>query len=252
MSKHFLHSGAMGDVIYSLPTIKAMGGGVLHLVDTRHHVDNGEMTKDWQNLLTPLLKVQPYIVEVRYDYVDGAIDLNRFRKIDCNLSTTNLVYAHAKAQGIEVDLTKPWLEPIKGEKKCGAVFARSARYHSADFPWLQIVRSLREFAQFIGTPDEHKTFCKEFDCDYLTQVPTNNLYDVAKSIAENCLFVGNQSSPLAIAHGLGVPVLMEVCSANPNCVFNRPNEYVNLENISHALRIASTAKVDAREPPGNG
>ena len=31
MSKTFLHSGSAGDIVMSLPTIKAMGGGVLLL-----------------------------------------------------------------------------------------------------------------------------------------------------------------------------------------------------------------------------
>jgi hypothetical protein len=33
MSKTFLHSGSLGDIVYSLPTIQALGGGVLYIKD---------------------------------------------------------------------------------------------------------------------------------------------------------------------------------------------------------------------------
>ena len=52
--KTFKHSGDMGDIIFSLPTIRALGGGVLYL-DPRG--GQKESTVSWKNFentkLTP-------------------------------------------------------------------------------------------------------------------------------------------------------------------------------------------------------
>jgi hypothetical protein len=63
MPVHFFHSGDLGDIVYSLPTIRAHGGGVLHIgpedvgarsVPSRRLVRN----------IAPLLESQTYIVKV--------------------------------------------------------------------------------------------------------------------------------------------------------------------------------------------
>ena len=74
--KTFKHSGDLGDIIYSLPTIRALGGGILYLdpeggandkyvrdqsVDGRTRLN--KLTID---SLTPLLEAQPYIEKVKY------------------------------------------------------------------------------------------------------------------------------------------------------------------------------------------
>ena len=51
----FKHSGATGDIIFSLPTIKKMGGGTLYI--TPYHLQRAES-------IAPLIKLQDYITDV--------------------------------------------------------------------------------------------------------------------------------------------------------------------------------------------
>ena len=73
----------------------------------------------------------------------------------------------------------------------------------------------------VGTPDEHRDFCA-----YLGPLPyvaTPTFLDLAEVIAGCELLVGNQSAPMAVALGLGKPLVQEVCLSIPNCFFERRN-----------------------------
>lgn len=52
---NFYHSGATGDVIYAMPTIKALGGGIF----------NVNLPDELYNTVKPLLESQDYIHEVK-------------------------------------------------------------------------------------------------------------------------------------------------------------------------------------------
>ena len=52
---NFYHSGATGDVIYAMPTIKALGGGIFNVQLPDHLYDT----------VLPLLESQEYIYEVK-------------------------------------------------------------------------------------------------------------------------------------------------------------------------------------------
>ena len=72
----FKHSGDLGDIIYSLPTIRALGGGILYLDPAGGESDpyiraqcvdgKTRLNKQTIDFLSPLLKLQPYITDVRY------------------------------------------------------------------------------------------------------------------------------------------------------------------------------------------
>ncbi len=94
----FFHSGATGDIIFSLPTIKAMGGGKLYI---------SNFDKQRSESVKKLIEVQPYISEVVI--MDGhapGYDLNRFR--DYAGHHSNLVEAHFK--GLQQPINPNWKE----------------------------------------------------------------------------------------------------------------------------------------------
>ena len=54
-------------------------------------------------------------------------------------------------------------------------------------------------------------------------IRTANLVELARVVAGAEVFIGNQSSPMALALGLGINVIQECWQGNPNCVLKRNN-----------------------------
>ena len=238
---HFLHSGDLGDILYSLPTVKALGGGSLWLLDKPGLGTRFPMTFERIQAVAPLLKAQPYIKEVYgcHDTVplddrDRVVDLNRFRTLGYDVVNTPLAKMYADAEGIRVNLKLPWLTTPNMSYLRSVVIARSARSPNKDFPWGKVLERWGSSATFVGTPAEYSAFVQEFGGAHgLMYFHTLDLLDAAQVIKAAMLFIGNQSAPLAIAHGLGKPVLIEkFCN---NCVYGRDNEYFKLEDVPHAL-----------------
>lgn len=77
---------------------------------------------------------------------------------------------------------------------------------------------------FVGTESEAEIF-QGFGAPKhkIPWVKTSNLLEAARLIAGAKVFVGNQSAPLAIAHGLCKNCIVEEWLGNPNCRMNRPN-----------------------------
>lgn len=239
--RNFIHSGDLGDVIYSLPTVRALGGGKMHLHDRPGVVTGHGMGLDRVCAIRSLLQAQPYVVT--QDHVGEWIDLNAFRFMGFDLHRQNLADNYLIANGLPTShRDTPWLrasecfyEPV--------VISRSARYHKPGFPWRRIVERMGQFAVFVGTPAEHTAFVQEFGS--VRYAHTRTLLEAAEIINASELFIGNQSCPLAIAHGLGKRVLIEVCPACPNCIFGREGEFTE---YTDAFSITGPETVHAREP----
>lgn len=252
-ARWFGHSGDLGDIIYALPAIRAMGGGHLYL----YHLKNRNahsMSAERAALITPLLSEQPYIQSVTHmDRPPGGKDspLNDFRRFLRGRMT--LAEGHLVVYGLPTHhLKKAWLtvEPLA---VAPVVLSRSARYHNPHFPWDAVVATYAHCAVFVGTREEHGAFVATFG-----QVPyyeTPNLKVAAQVIAGAELFIGNQSSPAAIAEGLKQAMILEVYAPSANCNFHRLNKIhvtdgsVELPDIvlsgwsvfSHRRSAASTA-----------
>ncbi len=227
--------GDLGDSCYSLPVIESVPNGPhdIYFADSKWC---GSFLARC-HLVQPLFEAQPYVKSVTVDSnakVD--LDLTGFRI--WHRATTTLTLAQweeANARiGLEevADGSKPWLT-VPGKRKASGkiVIARSPRYQNRYFPWKTIVDHYdRDRFQFVGLPEEHERFEKEFgEVNYLS---VNNFLDLAKHIRNAELFIGNQSSPMAIAMGLGVPIIQEICLEQPDCVFRRDNvQYVSDGNL---------------------
>jgi len=202
----FVHSGATGDIIFSLPTIKAMGGGKL-LIHNFH--------KQRYEALKPLLEVQPYITGVEWVQVKptDAVDLDKFRQHASHHS--NLVEAHFKGQGIEPTNWKDgWLtlpgdmDLIPGIEYC--VINRTQNYADPACDWkkeVEYLKTLAHFVYFIGYPEEWIIFNKQFETD-VRYFPCNFL-EAAYLIKKAKMFTGCYSALSTIAQGLGINYRME-------------------------------------------
>lgn len=217
--KHFGSSGDLGDVILSLPIVQQLGGKHFYWLYNR------PFTKDIESrfhLIAPLLMAQPYIECVGVSNGKGVdYDLAEFRKH--YIPTRTLLDSHSEYATRRYGLTRvrgenPWLTvtPESGLQQ-RVVIARSPRYHNPYFPWAMIVKHYGPALLFIGLPEEHATFCREFgNVEYR---PTLDLLDSAQVIAGSALFIGNQSSPNALAEGLKHPRIQETNLRVPDCIY---------------------------------
>jgi hypothetical protein len=244
MRKHFIHSGDLGDVIYSLPTIRAMGGGNLILRDMPGIQTAHGMTPQRINAIRPLLDEQSYLTTLeKIADDDEVIDLNEFRRQRRDLQNEWLPNHYLDVHGVaRSEALKPWLS-VKSYRVAAIIIARSARYHAENFPWRRILGAFKGFINFIGTPAEHAAFNLEFGAD-LPMAYTPTLLDAAHMIQACDLFIGNQSCPLAIAEGLKKPILCEVCPQCPNCISPRPDFYTE---VSDAFKDHSVRRVPAND-----
>jgi len=213
----YLHNGAMGDIIYALPVLRAQPG-ILALTKKRQ-----------KNFLDSLLILQPYIQEVTLekpwkDSSGGAnqvnkqtspiqdyyIDLRKYREITETDYTKHLTLCHAEVAGIEIDSRTAWLEGIEPNPVAKIVVHRSPRYHG-ELDW-EALRPFLADTVFVGKPEEYSEFPLP-----VAHHRTRNSLELAQVIAGSRFFVGNQSCPFAIAEALKHPRFLEVSTEKPNC-----------------------------------
>lgn len=224
MNLKFKHSGATGDIVFSLPTIKAMGGGTLYI--TNFHKQRSES-------IAKLIKEQSYIEDVIITdgHVD-AINLDLFRNhVHHHYS---IIKAHFVGQGIPIDhsyrdgwLTLPetnyHLEPY-------CVINRTTNYADPNFDWAKEVDYLHTLAPkvyFIGYKEEHELFEKTFnrsvifhECDFL---------EGAFFIRDAVMFSGCYSAWSTIAMGLGRTYRLEQAPGHTcSTLFDKRETLINV------------------------
>lgn len=231
----FKHSGDLGDIIFSLPCIKAKGGGTLYL-----DPEGGKSSPlvKWADrtctklnqksidLLKPLLLEQDYIVDVllwKGETVDH--DLDQFRRhikynnlSDSHLASIGLPFHHRDVSWITVK------DPIIPPKPI--IISRSVRYHGNFSFWENILPSIKNDCVFVGYEKEHEIF--EYTFGHKVKYhKTETIMELAQLIAGCSTFIGNQGFPHALAEGMKKKLINEVFRVYPAAVFNRDGaEYV--------------------------
>lgn len=225
----FYHSGDLGDIIYSLPTVRELGGGDLTLgPDNRTNMSTREkMTPARAALITPLLEAQPYVHAVAHGPLPPTTryDLNQMRlllrthRLDMQQGM-NLARCYLQAFGLALENDQtPWLTVPDPRTVAPVVLARSTRYRDSTFRWDRILSTYRGQCIFVGTPDEHSDF--EAAWGPVPHERTTDLLELARIIAGARLFVGNQSLPYAITEALKKPAILEACPSGSNTIFPR-------------------------------
>lgn len=225
--KKFYTCGNLGDIIYCLPTIRAMGGGILCIGPKQtcpKKPTRSPMTVDLYRIIEPLLKLQPYLTGVEWvnePPPDTHWDFNTFR-LTYHDRTVNLAYAMLRQAGKpdhHADVS--WLTvPRMDAAAYPVVINRTARYQNPSFPWKQAMEQYKDSAVFMGTSEEHVAFTK--DVGRIRFRSTDTLLEAAQLIQNAQLFIGNQSCLRAIAEGLKVPVVIEESPTVPDTRFERP------------------------------
>jgi hypothetical protein len=255
--------GDLGDCVFTLALLKALGGKHALLLVDRPPIKIVQRAP----LLKRLFEAQSYVSRMVCSEEEPDADLTQFRR--WHGPTTTLI----SAQGTElrfntgedkpqVDGSEPWITVKKAKGfKDKIIIARSPRYNNPRFPWKAIVEHYGKRLVFVGLAAEHDTFKRSFG--EVPHLQCKDFMEMAQVIAGAALFIGNQSSPHAVALALGVPMISEVCDAQPDCVYPRDNvQYVcdgscTLINVSGSGEAKTSAVPDIPEsyntamvPPG--
>lgn len=213
----FLHSGHLGDIIYSLPVIKELS--------KKHNCKlyiqtNKPMTVDYQNhpsgkvyldkriveLLLPLLRSQTFLSSVNiYNNEKIDINLNLFRSIPINIRFHSIRW-YSHLTGTYVNMEHPFLF-VKPHNLITnkIVVVRSARYRNEyiNYKFLKNTKDLL----CVGLKSEFEDLKNEihnlefYDCkDFL---------EMAEIIRGSKFFLGNECFAYSVAEGLKIPRLLE-------------------------------------------
>lgn len=233
--KIFSHSGHLGDVIYSLPTIKILSGdegAAIYIKeifeDHRGHI-NGNTGQEAANYtqfdaLYDLLMLQPYIKEVRRfipengDYsphhwptIEGMIDYDLDKsRLQGQRRFVYHVQRYFDAFGIAEDWRQmvPWLVVDEDQRDAlhnYAIFHITDRWHGFSVDWSKIYRDdLHKYDRvyFTGYRGDYEKFEARYST-LIQYLPTNTLLDLTRVIRDSQAVYCNQNCSLPIAQGLG-------------------------------------------------
>ena len=210
------HSGDLGDVILALPSLMDKAPVDLYL-ETRPWTK--VMTKGRFETIKPLLLDQPYINDVINATPEGDyIDYSTFRNGGCpygwNIANVQSMWVNKAPTPY-----KPWITATPDPKSKGRVIVhRSARYRNPTFSWYNVGQALENRMLSVGFEDEHHAL--EEACQRkIERVAVRDFKHLAELIVGADFFIGNQSSPLSIATGLGVKIIQETCLWIPDCIY---------------------------------
>ena len=240
-------------MVYSLPLIKRLGGGVLHLKPQNNY---NQALNNFKTM-RPLLEAQDCITEVvEYPLTEiGELDpdihidhdLDRFRLVP-NIARHNLVAAYFKAFGIQDETWrgKPWLQAnpwhpgdivmedtddVFGNKDQPFVRVnRTERYQDpkAVEIWERTIWELKDAmgleVYFVGLEREYIQFINM--AYHMHYIPTSDALQLARLVQAADRIYCNQSLVLTLAQALGRPYWLEVAPGHTNTIMNTSNEHI--------------------------
>jgi hypothetical protein len=232
---NFAHTGHLGDIIYSLPAVYKLAEGrkinyYFHLNRTfqypnrmSHPNGNILMTEKNVELIQPLLLHQPEINKCEaYSGQPIHYELDIFRKYPFDYRMGSIARWYFIIYGINSDLGKSWLTVTPDTSVSDAIIvARSSRYHTPGISYSFLKKYPR--VVFVGLPAEYEEMKSAIP--NLEYKPVKNYFELAAVIAGGKFFIGNQSSPFAVAEGLKVKRVLEMYYQVPNVMVEGANGY---------------------------
>ena len=215
----FIHSGHVGDLIYSLPVIKELSqkrNCSLYIQKNRpinveylgHPSGNVLLDQNTIDKLLPLLKLQPYLKSVdMYNSEKIDINLDLYRDIPINLSFHQIRW-YIHITGVHANMENPFLfvddKQIFEDK---VVILRTFRNknHFINYKFLRKYNNLL----FIGLEYEFNELKNEIP--NLEFYNCKNFLEMAQIIKTSKFYLGNLSAGYSIAEGLKIPRLLEAC-----------------------------------------
>lgn len=204
MNRRFLHSGKYGDLIYSLWTIKALGGGSILF-----NLSEGSLTnEEGFRFCSSLLETLPYISSVETIKFRKSLENKRGEKLFCRQDyenpdllildnawywrnypeTCHWIYRYAYTFGVQVDASEAMIKLPVSYIERPIIIQYTDRYVGSRIP-------------------EH--FLARGDVIVIEDGSCGSMLELATLIASSKFFVGNQSVGAALAQALQHPRLIE-------------------------------------------
>ena len=235
------HSGDIGDIIYGIPAFRA--AGIDTIILNPAPTWGTSMGLRGCESLRPLLESQGFNVHIgdgSEPLGDGtSVSLDTFRHGMQDLTWTHLSLSQAKALGVDVDLSARYITGIEPHRVADVVVHRSPRYHNQWFAWKMLL-SKADSVVAIGSPEEVALLslaCGRRIEHYLT----DDFLEVARVIRGAKVFIGNQSSPFAIAEGLKANRVQETMFGIPNAIPQTANG-ISVQVMEHVVYARSRLK----------
>ena len=223
MKATFKHSGKIGDILYSIPTIRALGGGKLYL-----NINGPMLPQSSYDAVLPLLKTVPCIEEVEpYLGQDVTHDLDvpyyeartngdiRFK----NLADIPLDYYQLDRK----ERNTAWIPPpapkiIPGKP---VIVNVHGRYLNKEIDWAPILNPYRNQAIYVGLRFEEWAPFVRYCGVPIPFYPTRNFYEIAQVMAGATLFIGSAGGVESVVEGLKMDKIFGVWPNNASCIFPR-------------------------------
>ena len=183
-------------------------------------------------MMKPLLETQDYIAGVHaWKGEQITVDLDHMREN----AITSMPYGSITRWPFHVwpdmqcDLSIPWLKvnPKRWTVHKGVVnkiiINRTSRYRNEGIHYWFLKQYQAEMI-FAGLPEEHESFCKQWDLD-IPLLEVEDFEELAAALFTCKFFIGNQSMCFAMAEAMKVPRLLEICPFAPNVIPCGPNGY---------------------------
>lgn len=256
-----VHCGNTGDTIAALPSIRQYyrKTGIkptLYLVKDHpaeyyegavHPVKDEEgkyvsLNADMINKLIPLLKLQPYIGEVKMleigeivfakqyaETTDGQrhINLSFIRDTFCNIPYGDIRRWYFMIYpDFTCDLSERYIDVPDAEKdwaKGKIIICRTDRYTNSQLDY-SFLKEYQDNLVFAGTVREYNNFCMNFDLE-IPKLHDTNFLELAQALKQSNGLISNQTMIFQIAEGLKIPRAVEICSYAPNVIPTGENAY---------------------------
>ena len=220
---NFLHSGHLGDMIYSLQLIKELSKNYecnlfiqvnkkMNLYYHNHPSGDVMINNRSAKLMIPLLKSQEYLNTVKiYEKEIIDINLDLFREMPFSL-TFHSVRWYSHLTGTPVNMEEKFLNLETNDNfKNKIVIVRSPRYRNnfIDYKFLKDVKNI----VCVGLKEEYEDLKK--DIENLEFYDCKDFLEMAIIINSSKFFIGNLCFAYSIAEALKIPRLLETCPDFP-------------------------------------
>lgn len=267
-----IHSGNLGDLIYSLPAMRQAhrnSGEDIEVIicinqpgdlspdhPSQHNGKPVQLSEKMAQMAAPLLQSLDFVNKVTITdnpHTKCDYDFNKFRRIGLTYSGNISRWYFYAFPELTCDLSEPIF--IAPSKEAEIVLNRSQRYHggantpkqSPAFDYL-FLRPWADRMAFIGLELEYDIIKKKLPG--MRFIPVDNFLDMAAIIRGADLFIGNQSMPFAIAEITKTPRVLEVCRWAQNVIPTGANgwdawDIINMREIlERRMPIHDKAKAD--------
>ncbi len=203
-NKTFKHGEGTGDIIYSLPTVMALGGGEYYIFIAT------ERTSVYK-----VMELQPYISKAHI--FTGCLEEYKNLKVDYNLDEFRsqnynqriLIDCHLSAFNVTFDVTQPFLFNIKPKRVSRIVVNNTGnRFPGNTVDW-SVLKKYEKDCVFVGHNIEYEDFTKKYDLD-IERYVVKDILEFAQVIKGSNLYIANQSVGFAMAEGMKHPRVLDV------------------------------------------